>query len=159
SVASGTGYAMKYRMRRADGVYRWIDTRAEPVRNQDGTIAQWYVISIDVDDEVRAQQALRDRERELSQLVDIVPVHIRRLTPAGEPTSFTKRLVDFFGLDVTNLDQSGTSRLVTAMQTLVHPDDSARLLAAVRRSFASGEGSSMKYRMLRADGAYRWVDG
>ena len=49
---------MKYRMRRADGVYRWIDTRAEPLRNQDGTIAA--VVRrflIDIDDEVRAQQA------------------------------------------------------------------------------------------------------
>src|SRR5262249_22880169 len=56
-VVTGEGYAMKYRMRRADGVYRWIETRAEAVQNQDGTIAQWYVVSIDVDDEVRAQQA------------------------------------------------------------------------------------------------------
>jgi C4-dicarboxylate-specific signal transduction histidine kinase len=57
SIATGEGYSKKYRLRRADGVYRWIETRAEPVRNQDGTIAQWYSISIDVDDEVRAQQA------------------------------------------------------------------------------------------------------
>ena len=159
SVATGEGYAMKYRMRRADGVYRWLDTRGEPVRNQDGAVAQWYVISIDVDDEVRAQEALRERERELSQLVDMVPVLIRRLTPAGEPIFFNKRLIDFFGLgDLSDLDKPGMSRLAATIQSLVHVDDASNLLEAARRSFATGEPFSMKYRMRRADGAYRWVD-
>ena len=70
AVATGEGYAMKYRMRRADGMYRCIETRSEPVRNQDGTIAQWYVVSIDVGDEVRAQQAeesLRQASAKLAQ--------------------------------------------------------------------------------------------
>ena len=43
------------------------------MRDQNGAILQWYVISIDIDDEMRAQEALRDREQELSQLVNMVP--------------------------------------------------------------------------------------
>lgn len=39
--------------------------------------------------------ALKERERELSQLVDMVPVQIRRVTPQGEPFFFNKRLLDF----------------------------------------------------------------
>jgi PAS domain S-box-containing protein len=105
-------------------------------------------------------EALREGERELLQLVNMVPVHIRRLTPEGEPTFFNKRLLDFSGLhDVGELDKPGMSRLAAAIQTLVHPDDAAGLLAAARHSFATGEPFSMKYRMRRADGAYRWVDG
>ncbi|AEH83269.1 MASE1 domain-containing protein [Sinorhizobium meliloti] len=102
---------------------------------------------------------LRERERELSQIVNMVPVHIRRLTPEGEPTFFNKRLTDFFGLDLQQLEKPNASRLVTAVQTLVHPDDADSLLQAVRRSLATGEPYSIKYRMRRADGAYRWVDG
>ncbi|OWK22935.1 hypothetical protein AJ87_38890 [Rhizobium yanglingense] len=104
--------------------------------------------------------ALRDRERELSQLVDMVPVQIRRLTPEGKPTFFNKRLLDFFGLnDVAELDRPDMSRMAAAIESLVHPEDAARLLETVRRSLATGEPYSMKYRMRRADGAYRWVDG
>lgn len=102
---------------------------------------------------------LRDRERELSQIVNMVPVHIRRLTPEGEPTFFNKRLTDFFGLDLQQLSKPNESRLVTAVQSLVHPDDADSLLQAVRQSLATGEPYSMKYRMRRADGVYRWVDG
>jgi PAS domain S-box-containing protein len=159
SFATGEPFSMRYRMRRADGTYRWVDGRAEPVRNQSGAIVQWYVISLDIDDEMRAQETLRDREQELSQLVNMVPVHIRRMSPEGEPTFFNKRLIDFFGLDLADLGKPGMSRLSTAIQTLVHPDDSASLLATVRRAIATSEPFTMKYRMRRADGVYRWVDG
>ncbi|WFU13276.1 PAS domain-containing protein (plasmid) [Rhizobium sp. CB3090] len=104
-------------------------------------------------------EALRDRERELSQIVNMVPVHIRRLTPEGEPTFFNKRLVDFFGLDLQQLKTPGTSQLAANIETLVHPDDAPGLLQAVRHAVATGEPYSMKYRMRRSDGVYRWVDG
>ncbi|TIL34793.1 MAG: PAS domain S-box protein [Mesorhizobium sp.] len=157
---TGGESAMRFRWREKDGVYRWAECRVEPRRDENGEIAEWYGVSLDIDDEVRAQQALRERERELSQLVDMVPVQIRRLTPQGEPIFFNKRLLDFFGLnDLAQLDRPDTSRLAAAIRTLVHPEDSARLLDTVRQSLATGEPYSMKYRMRRADGVYRWVDG
>ena len=64
-------------------------------------------ISVDIDDEMRAQEALRDRERELSQLVDMVPSLLWRLNPEGAPTFFNKRLIDFFGLDDRGYGQAG----------------------------------------------------
>ncbi|RWJ29001.1 MAG: PAS domain S-box protein [Mesorhizobium sp.] len=151
---------MRFRWREEHGAYRWAECRVEPRRNEEGEVAEWYGVSLDIDDEVRAQEALRDRERELSQLVNMVPVHIRRLTPKGEPTFFNKRLLDFFGLyDLAQLDKPDMSRLAAAIQTLVHPDDAPLLLDTVHRSLAIGEPYSMRYRMRHADGAYRWVDG
>jgi PAS domain S-box-containing protein len=159
AVATGKAYVMRYRMRGADGIYRWIETRAEPVRNQDGSVVQWYSVSLDIDDEVRAQVALRDRERELSQLVDIVPVHIRRLSPDGDPIFFNKRLIDFLGMTIDEMNQMGMERSAIAMQSLVHPDDLAHVRGVVGQSLGAGEPYAMKYRIRRADGAYRWVDG
>lgn len=159
-LATGESLAMRYRLRRADGAYRWAECRVEPRRGEDGAIAEWYGVSLDIDDEVRAQEALRERDRELSQIVDMVPVHIRRLTPEGNPTFFNKRLIDFFGLkDLADCDKPGMSRLAAAIGALVHPDDAASLLETVRHSIATGEPYSMKYRMRHASGAYRWVDG
>jgi C4-dicarboxylate-specific signal transduction histidine kinase len=54
---TGEPWAQKYRLRRADGVYRWMEGRAEPMRNHDGTIEQWYAVSMDIEDFVRAQEA------------------------------------------------------------------------------------------------------
>ncbi|MBY5362231.1 PAS domain-containing protein [Rhizobium leguminosarum] len=156
---TGDGSAMRFRWREKDDVYRWAECRVEPRRDENGTVAEWYGVSLDIDDEVRAQEALRNRERELSQLVDMVPAQIRRLTPEGEPVFFNKRLIDFFGLDVGDMDRPDMSRLASVIHTLVHPDDAPRLLETVHHSLASGDPFSIKYRMRRFDGAYRWVDG
>jgi PAS domain S-box-containing protein len=159
-LEAGNAAVMRFRCREKDGAFRWAECRVEPRRDGNGAIAEWYGVSIDIDDEMRAQDALRERERELSQLVNMVPAQIRRLTPQGEPTFFNKRLLDFFGLDnVASLDRPGMSRLAAAIGSLVHPDDATRLLEGVHRSLESGEPFFTKYRMLRADGAYRWVDG
>ena len=61
---------MKYRLRRADGVYRWVEGRAEPLRDQDGAIVQWYGVSIDIDDQVRLYSELEEREARIRRLVD-----------------------------------------------------------------------------------------
>ncbi|CAN7700704.1 PAS domain-containing protein [Rhizobium leguminosarum] len=156
---TGDGSAMRFRWREKDDVYRWAECRVEPRRDENGTVAEWYGVSLDIDDEVRALEALRNRERELSQLVDMVPAQIRRLTPEGEPVFFNKRLIDFFGLDVGDMDRPDMSRLASVIHTLVHPDDASRLLETVHHSLASGDPFSIKYRMRRFDGAYRWVDG
>jgi PAS domain S-box-containing protein len=151
---------MRFRWREEDGAYRWAECRVEPRRDESGEVTEWYGVSLDINDEVSAQEALRDREHELSQLVNMVPVHIRRLTPEGEPTFFNKRLLDFFGLnDLAQLDKPDMSRLTAAIQALVHPDDAPLLLDTVRHSLATGEPYSMRYRMRHADGAYRWIDG
>ena len=157
---TGEPLLWRYRQRRAHGPHRWVESRAEPLRDETGAIVQWYGVSVDIEDMMKAQEALRERERELSQLVEMVPVHIRRLTPEGNPTFFNKRLLDFFGLhSVSELDKPGMSRLAAAIDALVHPDDAAKLLGTVYKAVATGESFSLKYRMLHADGTYRWVDG
>lgn len=156
SVRTGEPYSMKYRMRRADGAYRWVDGRAEPVRDEGGTVVQWFAISIDIDDEMRAQEALRAREQELAQLVAMVPSHVWRLMPDGEPVFLNRRAVDFIGLDVADLDRPGMSRL-EALTEIVHPDDAAAFGEQLRRSLASGEAFAMRHRLRRVDGVFHWM--
>ena len=159
ALRTGEPYSMRYRLRGADGIYRWNEGRAEPLRDEDGTIVQWYAAAIDVDDEVRAQEALHDREQELTQLVDMVPSMLWRLAPDGEPVFFSKRMIEFLGSDVGDYDNQNATGLTAAVAALVHPDDSARLSEALNHSLVTGQSFSMRYRVRRADGVYRWMDG
>jgi PAS domain S-box-containing protein len=58
SCSTGEPFDMKYRQRRADGAYRLTHSRAEPLRGTHGQIVQWYGVVTDIEDEVRAQNAL-----------------------------------------------------------------------------------------------------
>lgn len=157
SLATGEPFIQKYRQRRGkDGGHRWTDGRAEALRDDSGNIVQWYGVYSDIHDEVLAQQSLRERERELSQLVDMVPSHVWRLAPDGEPTFFNKRMVDYLGSRVEDMDRPGISRLEAVVET-IHPDDAAAFGDSLRRCLSTGESFAMRYRLRRADGAYRWM--
>ena len=159
SLKTGEPFGMKYRQRRGRAPYRWTEGRAEALRDEDGGIVQWYGVYLDIDDVVVAQQALREREHQLTQLVDIVPALIWRLAPDGEPSYFNKRLIDYFGLDVADSDTPGMSRLAATIRAVVHPDDAAALTERLSRSLTTGESFSLRYRLRRHDGVYRWIGG
>ncbi|MFQ6185285.1 MASE1 domain-containing protein [Sinorhizobium meliloti] len=155
SLATGEPFSLKYRMRRADGAYRWIDGRGEPVRDHSGAIVQWYVISIDIDDEMRAREAMQHRERQLQQLIDTVPVQIWSVTPGGCPVYINKTMMDYLKLG----DFDAERGLRSAIETIIHPDDRAPVLQALNHSFDTGEPFELKFRNRRRDGEYRWTEG
>lgn len=66
-MATGERYALKHRQRRFDGQFRWIETRAAPMRNSDGAIVQWNGVCIDIEDQMRAQEELRLAQENLSR--------------------------------------------------------------------------------------------
>src|SRR5262249_10293164 len=59
SVTTGSPYEDIYRLRRADGEYRWIQSAGEPLRDAEGRIAHWYGLVIDIEDRMRAEVELR----------------------------------------------------------------------------------------------------
>ena len=70
SLDTGDGYEVEYRLRRADGAWRWFLGRAEPVRDEaDGAILRWFGTCTDIDDAVHARETLRRSAAELEALV------------------------------------------------------------------------------------------
>src|SRR4051794_31559721 len=61
------------RFRGADKRYRWFNVRGEPLRARDGTVLSWYGVLIDIDDRRKAEEALRESEYKLGQIIDTVP--------------------------------------------------------------------------------------
>lgn len=158
SFSTGQPFAYKYRQRRADGAYRWIDGKAEPLRDADGSILQWYGVCLDITEEVEAHQAIQEREQELRVLVDTVPALIWLITPTGSPHYFNKRFVDWSGVSPSGKEtKTATAEPITHID-LIHPEDRQRVAGAFQHSFAAGEPLHVKARLRRKDGEYRWVD-
>jgi PAS domain S-box-containing protein len=123
----------------------------------EGQSRQGVAYILDLTERKRAEAALRHRERELAQLVDTVPVQIWCVSPGGEPAYINKTMMDYIGLKLGDFDADGG--LPSAIQTIVHPDDRAGLLAGLSRSFETGERFEQKFRNRRSDGEYRWTEG
>jgi len=48
-------------------MYHWVDLRAEPFRNDDGDIVQWYAVCVDIEVQTRMQNELRVAQDKLSR--------------------------------------------------------------------------------------------
>ncbi|MEI9431988.1 PAS domain-containing sensor histidine kinase [Mesorhizobium sp. Cs1299R1N3] len=157
SMSTGEPLNDERRVRRFDGTYRWFRDIGVASRDDRGRIIGWNGQIEDIDDQRKAEAALRQSERELRLLVDTVPTMIWLLTPAGLPYYFNKRFVDWAGVDPTEKEPSGKPQFAKHVE-LFHPDDRAAMKAAFKTSFARGEPLQHKGRICRKDGEYRWID-
>ncbi len=69
ALAVGRHYEIEFRIRRADGVYRWFLVRAQPVRAEDGTILSWIGTNTDVENSRRQADELARLNTSLEDLV------------------------------------------------------------------------------------------
>jgi PAS domain S-box-containing protein len=68
-------FEMEYRLRRHDGVYRWIFDRGAPFTLEDGSFGGYIGSCHDVTDRIAAEEALtRRRLAELAQLAELLPI-------------------------------------------------------------------------------------
>jgi PAS domain S-box-containing protein len=149
AVQSGTSYEDAYRLRRADGQFRWIQSVGEPFRDADGRITAWYGVIVDIDDQKRAEDALRESERESRLIVDSIPGLVVALTPVGEVEFVNRQVLEYFGRPFDKLKQWQTGNMA-------HPEDLPRVLETFGHAIASGEPFEFEVRARRVDGAYRW---
>ena len=68
ALDSGTPLDIEYRNRRADGVYRWFQTRGSPIRDAEGRIVLWHIVPLDIDDRKRAETELAG-EKQLLEMI------------------------------------------------------------------------------------------
>ena len=149
SIESGQPYDLELRQRGADGVYRWFHVQGLPVRDAEGRIIRWCVLQTDIEDRKRAEEALRESERELRQLIDNVPGMIAVANSKGQSEYLNKRAFDY--LDTTAEEFSDRP------MATVHPEDQEVLRNEWLRCNALGQPMDLVHRVRRFDGVYRWV--
>ena len=68
ATAGGDRYEIEFRIRRADGVYRWFKTRAVPLHDASGRIVKWFGSNTDFEDHKRTEQRLNSQIERLELL-------------------------------------------------------------------------------------------
>jgi PAS domain S-box-containing protein len=155
-MESGELFLMEMRFRRADGEYRWHSVSRVPLRDARGEIVRWFSVSHDIEDQKRAEAALRENEarlsnaeRELRLTLDWIPTLAWHTRPDGFAEYLNKRWLDYTGLSLQEA-------LGWEWRTVIHPDDLPGLLEAWRQILGSGQRAEVEARMRRHDGEYRW---
>jgi PAS domain S-box-containing protein len=151
STCLRTGEAAEFslRVRNAQGDYRWFLSRAEPLRASDGTLLQWVGVNLDIEELKCTEQALRESEYKLRQIIETVPGLIWSTAPDGEPTHLNQRMLDYSGMQFEDYLHGG-------WQALLHPDDLPETASAFYHAVQRGTSYQAVHRLRRADGEFRW---
>jgi len=153
ALASGEPFEAEARVRRADGEYRLFLHRKVPMHDEQGAIIKWFGSSIDIEDRKRAEEASRQREKELQELIDSVPQHISVAAPDGRPLFVNKAALEYHG--VTREEWLEFILRDASHNKLVHPDDDEWVRGVYHKGIAAGEPYSFEVRQRRKDGEYR----
>jgi PAS domain S-box-containing protein len=77
ALLEGTVYECEHRARTAGGTYRWLLSRAIPVRDEQGRVVRWYGTATDIEDQKRTQEALREADHRKDEFLALLGHELR----------------------------------------------------------------------------------
>ena len=147
--AARAPFRLEYRLRRADGCYRWMLDAAAPRFGEDGSFLGYVGSVIDIDVRRESEERQRESEATLRKLTGALPAFVWFATPDGELNYFNDRWYEYTG-------QSPELALPNGWVEVLHPGDVDATAERWAEARAKGITYEIEVRYRRRDGAYRW---
>src|SRR5215470_7547850 len=170
-LLEGVPFDLETRLLYKSGQYRWYLVQYNPLKGESGQIIRWYNTATDIDDRKRAEDRLRQSEKELRAITDSIRQFIVVLAPDGTTLYANKLALENVGFTIRDLSnenlltRAGLPRQAEAPGELAwnqvwrksaHPDDLNRVQAERQEGFLRGIAFEMEARLLFKTGQYRW---
>jgi PAS domain S-box-containing protein len=158
SFAKGKPFQETSRVRRADGVYRWMLHRKVPRFDGDGKLIKWHGSSVDIDDRKGAEEQLVKSAQE-SQRSEAYLAEAQRLSHTGS-FGWKPDTGEIVWSDETyrifEYDRATEPTLDMLAQRL-HPQDRAFFQQVIDRASQTATNFEHEYRLLLPDGRVKHV--
>jgi PAS domain S-box-containing protein len=143
---------MEYRIVRPDtGETRWLARRGEPVRDPTTGNIHWYGVVYDISERKSAEEALKEREGQLSAFIDQATAGFAQVDLDGTFTLVNDRFCEIAG-------RSREALLTLNLLDITHPDDRPANLPKFERAVRDGTPYTHEKRYVRPDGSIVWVN-
>jgi PAS domain S-box-containing protein len=146
AVETGQPYDFEHRIRRADGEYRWFQSRGLPLRDDDGRIVRWYNLLTDIHARRETEDKLRRSEEELLEAQRLSHAGSWRHHLASGTFTVSPEVLRIRG--VTSAEPLST---IDRMYSGIHPDDRARVKDAYEAAQRRKEEFDAEYRIVLHD--------
>jgi PAS domain S-box-containing protein len=107
-------------------------------------------VARDISDRKRAEEAVRQSERQLRDVIETIPAIVWSTFPDGSVEFINRRWQEFTGL-------GGEVALGWNWEAVVHPDDRARFVGDWRAALTAGQPTESEVRVRATNGEYRWL--
>ena len=144
-LRTGSTAEVSFRVRNAEGGYRWFLSRVEPLRASDGTLLYWIGVNLDIEERRQAEFYLAEGER-LAHMGSWV------FNPAGFFAYWSRELFHMYGLDPAKESPSLEEYLAS-----IHPHDREFMRSLIAQMVAEASGCDVAKRIVRPNGEVRYV--
>jgi PAS domain S-box-containing protein len=152
-VESGERVSEDVRVVRPDGQLRWYRSEGSVVKDQDGQVVAIHGTSQDITDRKLMEEALRERERQLSEAQRAARLGSWERDLSTGRMTWSDEMYRLWGWE-----PSREISLEVFLATLPD-DDRQRLVAEAARVHRTGESICLDFRASVADGRQRWFRG
>jgi PAS domain S-box-containing protein len=159
SYGKGESFEETSRVRRADGVYRWMLHRKVPRRNVDGNVIKWFGSSIDIEERTRAEEE-RQASTKLLQINQFYLSEAQRLGHMGSWVFDPALGFDYWSRELFHIHGLDPERHAPTIQEYlarVHPHDREFMASLIERTVEEGLGFDVTKRIVRPDGDVRHI--
>src|SRR3984957_3041669 len=140
----GCAGEVNFRVRNAEGGYRWFHSRAEPVRAANGTLLYWIGVNLDIEERKQAEFYLAEGQR---------------LAHIGS-WAFTNGGFEYWSPElfkIHGLDPRGKAPTKEEYLALLHPEDREFVDQQLQEMLATHRAFDFTKRIVRPDGQARSV--
>ena len=158
AIRTGQIYETQFRIRAANGLYRWYLVRALPIRSDSGAIIRWVGTNTDIEDQKAAARALATLNETLEQRVQERTAERDRMwrlaTDIMLVADLDGRIVAVNPAFSKLLGWSSRDAIGRTFANLAHPDERAATAAAIAGMKGGGLSFKLEHRLQRRDGGY-----
>lgn len=151
SLETGQPWDIVHRLRRADGVYRWFQSRGLPQRDAEGRIIRWFGLLADIDDRKRAGEELKRSEEFLAEGQRLSRTGSFSWCVATDEITWSEQLYRIFEFD----DRSPVT--LERIGSRVYPDDLPLMQDMIERARHAASDFEYQHRLLMPDRSVKHI--
>jgi PAS domain S-box-containing protein len=151
AITRSESYEIEMRVKAVDGAYRWRRNCGR-VERVNGTVVRVAGAFIDIDDERRMLEQLREGAERMALAEDVAGFGVWRLDLRTNTMSLSPGAAFLSGFERRALEIPRP-----ALSERIHPDDRHVAIDATERAVAHGEVYKADFRIQWPDGGIRWV--
>ncbi|MCK9518778.1 MAG: PAS domain-containing sensor histidine kinase [Dehalococcoidia bacterium] len=149
ALARRAPYAVEYRLRRADGQYRWVVDAARPRLGDGGEFAGFVGVVIDIHQRKMSELVRMESDRLFRLLADNIGCLVWMADPQGRTFWCNRRWRDYAGVSLEEIVTSDYSEFV-------HPEHMERIALEFQAAWSAGQPWRGMALLRAKDGSYRW---
>ena len=141
-----TDFDIEHRLLMPDGRVKHVHVIGRALKTGD---LEFVGAVTDITAAKKAEEKIRQSEKEARQLLDLSPLHITELGPDGARLYANRASLDYHGITLEEWQDAD-------LQQVLHPQDAEIVTKDLPGKLQSGSPFEYEVRLKRKDGQYRW---